>query len=214
MGLPDQSEREAWNWFSRLYPGIAKHLTPFIAALQKRNDQGDYWWEFRPCDYYHYFNLPKIIFPDICKGPRFYLDATGTYLANTAYCLGTDDLYLLGILNSKLFWFAISNISIPFGTRAGQFRYRLIYQYMEKVPIRVIDSTNKSDNSRHDRIDSLVEQMLALHKQLATARTPHEKTSLQTQITATDRQVDRLVYDLYGLTEEEIRIVEGPEKPN
>jgi hypothetical protein len=50
--------------------------------------------------------------------------------------------------------------------------------------------------------------MLALHKQLATARTPHEKTSLQTQIAATDRQIDRLVYDLYGLTEEEIRIVE------
>jgi len=208
-GLPDQSEREAWNWFSRKHPGIAKHLTPFMDALRRRKDQGDYWWELRPCDYYEYLVLPKIIFPDICKGPRFYLDGTGTYLANTAYCLGTDDLYLLGILNSKLFWFAISNISIPFGSRAGQYRYRLIYQYMEKVPIRVIDATNSSDKTRRDRMVSLVEQMLALHKQLATARTPHEKTSLQIQIAATDRQIDRLVYDLYGLTEEEIRIVEG-----
>jgi hypothetical protein len=43
---------------------------------------------------------------------------------------------------------------------------------------------------------------------LATARTPHDKTSLQMQITATDRQIDQLVYELYGLTEEEIRIVE------
>ena len=42
----------------------------------------------------------------------------------------------------------------------------------------------------------------------ATARTLHEKTALQTQIAATDRQIDRLVYDLYGLTEEEIKIVE------
>ena len=50
--------------------------------------------------------------------------------------------------------------------------------------------------------------MLALHKQLAAAKTPHEKTAFQAQIAATDRQIDRLVYELYGLTEKEIRIVE------
>ena len=55
----------------------------------------------------------------------------------------------------------------------------------------------------------LVEQMLALHKQLTTAKTPHDQTVLQGQLAATDRQIDRLVYELYGLTEEEIGIVEG-----
>ena len=55
---------------------------------------------------------------------------------------------------------------------------------------------------------NLVEQMLELQKQLSAARTPQEKTSLARQIAATDAQIDRLVYDLYGLTEEEIRIVE------
>jgi hypothetical protein len=55
---------------------------------------------------------------------------------------------------------------------------------------------------------ALVERMLALHQQLAAARTPHEKTVLHKQIEVTDRQIDRLVYALYGLTEEEIRIVE------
>ena len=50
--------------------------------------------------------------------------------------------------------------------------------------------------------------MLALQKQLAAAKVPHDKTVLQGQIDATDRQIDRLVYDLYGLTEEEIKIVE------
>jgi len=49
---------------------------------------------------------------------------------------------------------------------------------------------------------------LALHKQLAAAKTPQEKTALERQIAATDAQIDRLVYDLYGLTEEEVRIVE------
>jgi hypothetical protein len=55
----------------------------------------------------------------------------------------------------------------------------------------------------------LVEQMLALHKQLAEAKTGHEQTMIQRQIDATDRQIDKLVYELYGLTPEEIAIVEG-----
>jgi hypothetical protein len=79
---------------------------------------------------------------------------------------------------------------------------------MEKVPIRVIDAAKAADKARHDRMVQLVEHMLALHKQLAAAKAPHDKTVLQAQIDATDRQLDRLVYDLYGLTEEEIRIVE------
>jgi len=45
---------------------------------------------------------------------------------------------------------------------------------------------------------SLVDQMLSLHKQLQEARTPHEQTALQRQIEATDRQIDVLVYELYG----------------
>jgi hypothetical protein len=204
----DFSERGAWNWFSREYPGIAEHLTPFADRLRERQDQGDYWWELRPCAYYAYFDAPKIIFPDICKGPRFYLDTAGRYLANTAYCLGTGDLYLLGMLNSRLFWFAIGNISIPFGIRAGEYRYRLIYQYMEQVPIRVIDFANPADTARHDRMVQLVESMLALHQQLAAAKTDPDRVRLARQIAATDHEIDRLVYDLYGLTEEEIRIVE------
>ena len=54
----------------------------------------------------------------------------------------------------------------------------------------------------------LVDRMLSLNKQLPTAKTDHEKTVLQRQIEATDKQVDHLVYELYGLTEEEIKIVE------
>jgi len=53
----------------------------------------------------------------------------------------------------------------------------------------------------------LVERMLALHKQLPEAAKPHEKTALERQIEATDGQIDALVYELYGPTEEEIRIV-------
>ena len=57
--------------------------------------------------------------------------------------------------------------------------------------------------------DLSLDQILSLHKQLHLIRTPHEQTALQRQIEAADRQIDALVYELYALTEEEIRIVEG-----
>jgi hypothetical protein len=51
--------------------------------------------------------------------------------------------------------------------------------------------------------------MLTLHKQLPVVKTEQEKTVIQRQIDATDKQIDQLVYELYGLTEAEIKIVEG-----
>lgn len=57
----------------------------------------------------------------------------------------------------------------------------------------------------------VAERMLELHKQLG-AKTDHETTMIQRQIDATDRQIDRLVYELYGLTEEEVAIVEGKDR--
>ena len=77
------------------------------------------------------------------------------------------------------------------------------------MPIRPIDFADPADVARHARLVALAEQMLALHQRRAAARTPHEQGVLAAQIAATDRQIDRLVYELYGLTEEEVRIVEG-----
>jgi len=65
---------------------------------------------------------------------------------------------------------------------------------------------------RHDKMVELVERMLNLRKQLPKAKTPHEQESLKRTIEATDNQIDALVYALYGLTENEIAIVEGRAK--
>jgi len=204
------------------YPAIREHLAQWKEDLTPKKNRnvkrgrkpGSYkWYEIQDdVAYWEVFDRPKLIFPDITKEPRFCLDTDGHYPANTAYCLGTDDLYLLGVLNSHLFWFAISNISIPFGVRAGKYRYRLIYQYMEKVPIHVADGSDPADKTRHGKMVNLVQTMLDLHKPLAAAKTDHEKSFIQRQIDATDRQIDQLVYELYGLTDEEIRIVEETTK--
>ena len=66
-----------------------------------------------------------------------------------------------------------------------------------------------ADAARHDRMVALVEKMLNLNKRLAAAKAAHEKEVLAGMIDATDRQIDRLVYELYGLAEEEIAVVEG-----
>ncbi len=136
--------------------------------------------------------------------PAFTFDEAGTYANNAVWITPNADKILLGILNSKLGWFMISNYCTQI-----QNGYQLIFNYLGKIPIRTIDFSDPADAARHDRMVSLVDQMLSLHKQLHEARTPHEQTGLQRQIEATDGQIDALVYELYGLTEEEIRIVEG-----
>ena len=87
---------------------------------------------------------------------------------------------------------------------------KIIIQQTRELPLPAFDL--KAGKALHDRMVSLVEAMLDLHKKLAAAKTPQEKTVLERQIAATDAEIDRLVYELYGLTEDEIKIVEGESK--
>jgi len=77
------------------------------------------------------------------------------------------------------------------------------------LPIKVFNPKDIGDQTAHDRIVKRVEKMLKLHQDRAAAKTPHEQTVLDRQITAMDKQIDQEVYALYGLTSEEIALVEG-----
>jgi hypothetical protein len=90
--------------------------------------------------------------------------------------------------------------------RGGYLRF--IYQYLILLPIRTIDFSNPEEKTRHDNMVQMVERMLDLNKKLAAAKTGHDKTVLGRQIDQTDNQIDRLVYELYELTDDEIAIVE------
>jgi hypothetical protein len=76
-----------------------------------------------------------------------------------------------------------------------------------KIPIPLLNLANKSLALKHDRMVAMVERMLELHKR--DPQTPQEADRLQREIAATDAAIDKLVYELYGLTDEEVRIVEG-----
>ncbi len=190
------------------YPAIFAHLKRYQSQLEKRWDKGNIWWELRPCDYYERFSQPKIIYPDIAATCRFTLDRNGYFGVNTTYFLPGDDLYLLGLLNSKLAVRYFSHVCA--GLEGGGTVYlRFFGQYLDNFPVRTIDFADPADVSRHDRMVTLVTQMLDLHTRLAAESVPQEKTSLQRRIDQTDRQIERLVYELYGLTEAEIKVVEG-----
>ena len=77
------------------------------------------------------------------------------------------------------------------------------------LPLCTCNFFNLTIKARHDRMVALVTQMLDLNKKLQDAKLEQEKTLLSRQIEATDASIDKLVYELYGLTEEEIKVVEG-----
>ena len=79
---------------------------------------------------------------------------------------------------------------------------------MSQIPIRKVDFSNRKDKARHDRVVTLVKQMLALNKKLSDAVMDSERFALRDEISQIDKEIDQLVYELYELTDEEVVIVE------
>ena len=86
---------------------------------------------------------------------------------------------------------------------------KTIIKQTRELPFPEIDPKNRADKSRHDKLVVLVDKLLGLTPRLRAATSESEKATLQNAVTATDQQIDTLVYDLYGLTEAEIKLVEG-----
>ena len=114
--------------------------------------------------------------------------------------------YLLGLLNSKLWAWFFPNVSAPF--RGGWLSANR--QFLSQLPFRTIDFADKSDRTRHNTLVALVDKMLALVPKLRAETRERERAVLANAVQTTDRKIDDLVYELYGLTPEEIALVEKP----
>jgi len=114
--------------------------------------------------------------------------------------------FALGILNSKLASFYYKTTIIDYSLGGGLVHATPGAQ--GKIPIPKINMKNKAQIAKHDKMVKLVDRMLDLHKRLSKVKVPAEKTRIQRQISTTDKQIDKLTYDLYNLTAEEIKIVE------
>jgi len=197
--------RDKWKWFKEKYPILSESIKKHELKAKERTDQGDYWWELRSCDYYKEFEKPKFMLPDISLKGNFIFDEENKYCLNTCYILSSNDKYLLGLLNSTLISYFYGMISSTY--RGGYLRF--IYQYLAQIPIKEINFADLHEKKTCENVIMLVDQMLESKKQLATAKTDSEKEYLEKKCKGLDRQIDALVYQLYGLTEEEIKIVEG-----
>jgi hypothetical protein len=88
---------------------------------------------------------------------------------------------------------------------------KIVLKETRSLPFPRLDLKNRADKSRHDKLVLLVEKMLGLMPKLRAAASESERATLQNAVTATDRQIDQLVYELYALTPDEIALVESRE---
>jgi type I restriction-modification system DNA methylase subunit len=202
------------------YPNAWEYLQINRTALESR-ERGKWkhnrWYAFGRSQNLNEMEQKKILTPSIAKSASFTLDSRDLYYfvgsgggggGGYGITLKSDEKmayeYFLGLLNSNLLDAFLKSFSTPFS--GGYFAYNR--QYIEQLPIHTINFSDPADKARHDKMVDLVEQMLTLHEQLAASRTPDGNTRLQRQIDATDHQINNLVYELYGLTEKEIKIAE------
>ena len=180
------------------YPAILSYLEGFRKSLEPKpkdfkgtnwpgRKPGSYkWYEIQDAvDYYEEFEKEKIIYPNICKRPEFAFDDSSKYTNQKCFIISHFDFGFLGILNSKITYFLFEQI-LP-KLRGGFLEPS--YLYFKDFPI-LKDETG--------RIDLLVEQILEAKKQNPTSDT-----------STLEAEIDQLVYELYGLSEDEIGIVEG-----
>ncbi len=153
----------------------------------------------------------KLIIRQTGDSPIATLDTQQFVVRDNLYTIVCRDTiinlrYVLGILNSTLLRWFYQNILNP---EKGESLAQVKRGHIAQLPLRLPDFTDPADTARHARMVALVQAMLDLHKQAGSATLPHQKELIQRQIHATDRQIDKLVYELYDLSAEEIRIVEG-----
>jgi hypothetical protein len=204
--------------FSTRFPLAYAYLSEFKRELRdlrvKYKTNSKYWYSCHRARSMSSFARERIISQEISLGCNMTLDRRGLYHNTKVYsllpALTTQEsiLYWLGILNSKLMWWFLRNTG--YVLRGGYFTFKT--EYLNPFTLPRVTFTQSASKASHHTIVSLVEQMLALHKQLAEAKAAHGKTNIQRQIDATDAQIDKLVYQLYGLSADEIKIAEEAAK--
>ncbi len=185
------------------YPSIKKYLDQFQEKLKKRSDKGNKYWELRKCAYYNNFFEDKLVWAEISPQPSFVLDTEKQLLVNSAYLLNSknDDYplnYLLVLLNSNITSWIFKRLSPHILAQ----RLRFTKQYVGKIPILLTTEENKKE------LINLSKELQKLYSNFKNTKTPNERKLIQKQIDLTDHKINELIYQLYDLTDDEIKIIE------
>ncbi len=186
------------------YPAIKAYLLTFgkqrlnqNGAKGSRKLTGHKWFETQDsiC-YWQEMGKNKIIWTNLQNTNRFSFDDRGYTVCAPACILPTEDKALLGILNSKVVWKILTNLCVA---RNGGY-IEVKPQYFEQIPIPEIPKEIRA------KLERQVEELIAANDRLPSLTNPQESELIQRRIGHLDRQIDSLVYDLYGLTDEERKL--------
>ncbi len=188
----NRSDQNPQTFIREYFPSLMNHLLSYEEKAKKRDDQGEYWWELRACAYYPEFEKEKVVYGQFQNDAEYALAEKGIYLSSNEYMIGGNynKKYFLALLNSKITKWYLNTITGVLGEtlKIGQ------KSNFVKIPIPSITASNEQIV---EQIESLVDKILSAKKDNPAADTA-----------ALEQQIDYLVYRLYDLTEEEIRIVE------
>lgn len=172
------------------YPAIFEHLSQWEKELRARSDQGNHWWELRPCSYYSVFEAAKIVYPEIAKESRFVVNTDNKYTNNKTFMIPGARWYLLGILNSRIAWEYFKETCSVLGDANKGGRVELRSVHVGQLPIPQIDGTLKDDIARIAR----------------ELNSSHGKCDNAAELEA---ELNVLVYQAYGLDDKDIAVMEG-----
>lgn len=200
--------------FEQLPEGVREYLVANRAMLEARAayKRGNCeWWQWTWPLHKEYLGRNKLYCPYLATTNRFALDRERRFLGLTDTTVLFDNSqpedirYILGLLNSRLLTFRFRFI--------GKLKSVEILEYfanaVSKLPIRHINP----DDVRHQHMVNLVDSMISMQEKYLKAHSPMEKAFIRNQITSLDRQIDRLTFDLYGITQEEEQIIDSMLSP-
>jgi len=174
------------------FPSLMNYLSLYKEKAAKRYDKGDYWWELRPCDYYAEFEKEKSIWSEITSKPKFYYDIDAFYIDATAlFMTGEHIKHLIGVFNSKAGEFVFKRFYAGGGLGKSGYRYKKVY--LLQVPVPPVST----DPIAAQRIEELVDKI-----------TEQKKQDLNADTSLLEKEIDQLVYKLYGFSSEEIAYIE------
>ncbi|ELQ2592683.1 Eco57I restriction-modification methylase domain-containing protein [Campylobacter coli] len=177
------------------YPSLKKHFDEFYPQLEKRADKGLTPYNLRNCAYIEEFEREKIVYSEIVRKPQFYLDTKLNFYAEaTSFILTGENLkYLIAFLNNDFVAFIFKTFYA--GGNLGENGFRYKKAFLEKLPIPKINSKNQK---LADELINLVDEILKAKEQDKNANTQE-----------LENKINSLVYKLYNLTDDEIKIIEG-----
>ncbi len=175
------------------YPATKAHLNSHYDTIATRSDQGDTPYHLRNCAYLEDFEKEKIVYPCImAKEPCFVYEEKGFYAPAPANIITGDKMeikYITALLNSKCIYFAMRKFYM-----GGGIEGELKTNNLEKIPIPKITPQNQK----------LARKITDGAKQILEAKEKDPKANTQ----KLEKEIDALVYQLYNLTDEEIKIIE------